>query len=340
MILTFIFLFSCNNSTNQTNSKNECRVISIQKVNDTVISYGSYPDLPSRLSIQLNDSSITQINVDWDHSLKPVVPGVYNAVGRYCLIEFGGGVDSIIVNITIKPCDSIKTSDSFHGYYLGYGSDLSGRWTSIAVLPDSMVIYEKPIDRIQYLSKIIQTEKSRIQFKKNIDVFLGFSSDICNDPLMTGEIKIVTAFIYKYKTSILDEKLIFRNKSTDSLYRTNPDAFKSYYGNVFNQQITFCRYFVCEENLIPKVISSSELSAEICKLNNSLSLPCTSRADFSKFNLVKGHIKHSLPIKTFADAWYHTKSAKQFYNEFKNVVDSCKLNSEYYESFFIGKNYY
>lgn len=209
MILSLVVFmsFNCNYPDK---SENNIKVISIQKINDTVISYGSYPDLPSRLSVQLNDSSINQINVDWDHSLKTVVPGIYNAVGRYSLIEYGGYNDSIIVKITVKPCDSIITTDSFCGYYLGYGCDSSGRLISIAVLPDSMVIYEKTIDRIQYLSKIIQTEKSRIQFKKNIDAFLGFSSDICSDPLMNGEIKIVTAFIYKYKSYILDGKLIFR----------------------------------------------------------------------------------------------------------------------------------
>lgn len=127
---------------------------------------------------------------------------------------------------------------------------------------------------------------------------------------------------------------------SDSLYRTNPDAFKSNYGNVFNQQNTICRYVVCEENLIPKTISSSELSAEICKLNNCFSLPCTAKADFSKFDLVKGYIKHSLPIKSYVDAWYHTKSVNQIYNEFKSVIDSCMSKCEYYESFFISKNYY
>jgi len=359
-----IILFNCTNSSNPLKQQDD-NSYSVQTVNDTIISYGSYPDLPNRLNVRVNNKIIKQVNVDWDHSINIVIPGTYIAVGRYSLAEFGGENDSIFVRITISPCDSIERTDTLPSS-LGYGYDTAGKLMGVPLLPEDMTVHEKPINNIQYIYKVIQTEESRILFKKNIDSFLGFSPNICNDPLQSGKIKIVTGFIFRYNSQILDGDLVFSSKLSDSLYRANPDEFKSLWGSLFSQQVTLCRFYLCEDDLTPESLTAKELSDEILNLDNSLSLQSTTKIDLSnfslqsttkidlsnfslqsttKFDLSKFSLPNdtsisTLPGRPFTTPWYYTKSPNQFYNEFKNAIDSCMSINEYYESYNIRKSFY
>jgi hypothetical protein len=147
--------------------------------------------------------------------------------------------------------------------------------------------------------------------------------------------------VYRYKTYLLNDKLKFYQTFSDSLYKSNTDVFKQLYGNDYIQQQTLCRYHASEMDLIPGSMPEKDLSAEIIKIKNSLSLSSTNKMDLGKFSNPSGSsYQSSLSVSTDWNPWFFSKSTKQVYNDFKNTIDSCMTTCDYFASSPIYKSYW
>lgn len=331
---------SCNSPLKPgTNEEKPLRIVTLPTIKDTIINYGCYPVLPPVLNVVLDDNSQRQLYVNWFLPINPVLPGTYYATSHLAISEQGILDDSVTFSVTVKNTDSTLTIDRNAGRYLGDGYDTAYHFVGAAINPDSMAIYEKPINQFQYIYRVIETEKDRQKFCENLDDFLGFQANVATTPLAEGQIEIVSVFYYRYKTYFLQGNLKFLTRFADSLYQANRELFSIYYGKMYSQQATLFRYSMCDMIVYPNGLQKQDLSSAISHILETMILTSTKLMDLSKFTLKYASAQSSFQLSSGLRPWFGLKSTNQYFMGFKSEVDSTLTTREYNTGNKIYKNY-
>jgi hypothetical protein len=331
--LAILLLAYCTNSVEpDISEKSVLSVVSIESPQDTVVSYGSYPDLSTTVLATLSDSSIVPLTINWTASINPVVPMTYTASARLNYPLYGIFDSILTTKVVVQNMDSLLSADTSAYTYLGGGYDSLGMFVGQGINPKAMPVYEKPIHAFQYFCRVIENETDRQAAKTTIYAFLGFSSGYCSTPLQAGNIAIVTIFLYRFKTYCLEGPLKFDGPYRDSLYHANIKDFKNIYGQAYAQQVTPCIFKASEMVLTAHNLNTNDLNAKMARIREDLKLSSDTLIDIADFGINSSSTSSSFIGNYESGPWFFAKSTKDAFADFQDIVQENMKGFSFYIS--------